>query len=843
MKSLFIKMCMIMLISITAIADPTTGTPTGDPTGGDGGGGNGALQQINARFIDKLGEEFYFNDDTAHTYTNVWVPLKSQTARMAANFFVEPGNRYAAITFTAEAWADRPSTLMIRLLVDGQPMQPGWVPFASGMEKGTRAFTFIAEVQEGMRTVEVEWKSNWFGSSIRDASLTIRQGSPNNLVTEVAEGSSELAVTQSGQWRPIPRMNGFINVTEPATLTASLSSAARMVGDGSMDVRCLINGIPTEPEYYFLTDSDKYESQKTTFGQFVQPGLYHVEFQWRTTAWLGGAEMAQRTMELTALPEEDKSENSRSFLRTTDKKASGSGDTGWKYLSYSKKAFWVPENGQIVAQLSAETFASPVECEMRMLIDDVPVDGSLITIRHGDRNGVHAFNFVAKNLNVGQVNPLVEVKLQWRIKSGSFTFGRRALNYLVYPGGLPDLSEPGHFSGNEIGVEPAFGKRRVLTIIVDTGKEDVTLPSFNTFKNFLWHNTKNISDYFEANSLGRIEVENVATLGYITLDESYDYYWNTDNDIACDVGDVYKTGHSRRRAEILTKVAQMFDLEAYDFNGDGFLDSHSELGILIVNALPNDDGTNRALDIMCDGSMFSLNGLEFNKTAEANIIPDESNWNIVAHELGHLLFDLGDQYTTALHNYQPGKYSLMDNDLSKGTTWIDAINRLWLGWVNPIQPKQGGNMSVGVADQTGDVLIIPRKNMADGKEYFLVEYRNMLADNVNYDERFEYPKKGLLIWHAVQDKSKYDIAPECTQQNTWNGVNQSVARRGIRLFKNYNGNPFSNNVTIDDQPDQACGAGLWEPSLIWADGVVSGRTITNVDLFDNMAEFFYFGNF
>jgi hypothetical protein len=193
------------------------------------------------------------------TYRKAWTPLRGgMWKKMAANFLIEGDDVPAAVLFSAEAYVLEPNKhLFVRVLVDGEPMQPGDVLFARGgsthsQVQAARSFEFTGKYNRGLHTVEVQWLGDEDATGfIRDAALLIRQGdtddSRGTLISVTPESGPNLETTVTS-WQNVPGLQVDVQTTDDRqSLTATVSAEAYSSGSGGVWLRVLVDGVVAEP--------------------------------------------------------------------------------------------------------------------------------------------------------------------------------------------------------------------------------------------------------------------------------------------------------------------------------------------------------------------------------------------------------------------------------------------------------------------------------------------------------------------------------------------------------------------------------------------------------------------
>jgi M6 family metalloprotease-like protein len=338
-------------------------------------------------------------------------------------------------------------------------------------------------------------------------------------------------------------------------------------------------------------------------------------------------------------------------------------------------------------------------------------------------------------------------------------------------------------------------RRDVLTILWDPHKPGIARPSRASVEATM----NSVRNYYVENSDGLYTIDSAGIVGWFDSDYAPAEYWPPDGTPGRDSG-----------AEAIRKAAATFDFARYDLDGDGDVDAN-ELGILFVipgtgdggglNRIVGEDYTTRntAKGITVDGKKITW-------IAEVSIGAPPGP-GIVAHELAHLLLDLGDMYFPFFNPYASGAYSLMDQDGQ--APHLDPASKLKLGWLHPQPVLRSGRYRLQEIERSHVplALIDPRRGT---KEYFILENR---FPGTSYD-RF-LPDSGLAIWHVIEDEATYrNTRPPGVSQENWNRVS-GWPRQGIRMIRPVVTPPFNNSRALWDGTDP-------DVSLRWADGTLSG---------------------
>lgn len=133
------------------------------------------------------------------------------------------------------------------------------------------------------------------------------------------------------------------------------------------------------------------------------------------------------------------------------------------------------------------------------------------------------------------------------------------------------------------------------------------------------------------------------------------------------------------------------------------------------------------------------------------VFSDSSPLGVMAHELGHLLFDFPDLYSEGVASYSgSGDWCLMGSGswlgggiLRDGSTpaHLSAWMKINQGWITPTDVVNPSSMFIRDIKETGRAIRLFPNGDTKSKEYFILEYRQKRAFDA------ELPGEGMLIWH------------------------------------------------------------------------------------------------
>jgi hypothetical protein len=236
-----------------------------------------------------------------------------------------------------------------------------------------------------------------------------------------------------------------------------------------------------------------------------------------------------------------------------------------------------------------------------------------------------------------------------------------------------------------------------------------------------------------------------------------------------------------------------------------------------------ESGFTREIAPYCSGVPFATDGVIIPAMSEVFTSSPAASWEVMAHELAHLVLGLGDMYANNFSfNTEVGSLSLMGNNFDT-TSHVDGVTKLALGWATPRYTPFDDLYYLEDVKESGEVLVLPRDLDGDGKEFFLLEIRRANAGDPLYDSGIG--ANGIVVWHSVEDSVLNANPPACESVADWNNVS-SNARRGVRVVRPgivfAGGSASTWNSSDYDLLDTglSCSAPV-RNALLWADGQAS----------------------
>lgn len=738
--------------------------------------------------------------------------------QLNSSFVAQHAATEVAIMFSAESYVRDDSAgahrrMFVRALIDGKPAAPSDVVFATGGAATTRSFIFTTTVDAGIHTVEIQWLVDRDATAfMRDATLLVRTGIPQppsdgTLHVKTVPGGAGQSTTVAA-WIDVPGLGATAYVPANGVLTMSLSAESFVTGDNSkrMFVRALVDGVPALPSDVVFARGSLPQSRAITFGKTgLAPGWHQVKFQWQVDPGVT-AHVGDRSIALAAYPSTLVAP-SHPYVAAASGKSLMTISQNFEPLFDLETTIQVPAkgNGEVAVIFSGEAESSfNSRLEIVFAVDDVIDPQSTVTLADGQELAqAKTFTFAAKQLAPG----LHKLGIYWRVQgAGTATLGDRSIAVMSEVGSIPDLAEALRFAparlnvgDNSVGLEPVVGTRNVLTILWDPHRPDHGEPNepdqtdipVAAVQSVLFGANNSTNDYFQKASGGRFKLTNAGVLGWFN---NGSVIWEKVGEKLPFCIDGYRNRHIAKRADALKQAEKSFNFAQYDRNRDGVLSS-SELVIVLI--IPQKVGFGKARvqvnDAECDVPKLTLDGVAIPDIVEWYTNAQTSDFIVAAHELGHQILGLDDVYSTP-KVIGAGGMSLMsltvDGAPSEISSHVDPLHKLPLGWITPKIIDHDGDYAIEDVKLGGKVFILPRYRTdpvlpwfgSRGEEYFIVENRqeNLLG---LYDAGIA--DSGIGVWHVVSDPKDNAAKPRGLKAADWVAMDQTQARRGMRLLKRF----------------------------------------------------------
>ncbi len=620
----------------------------------------------------------------AHSQEFVDIP------RMASRLVAEHDDTTIAVTFSAMVTDGGAGSgpLRLRALVDGQQADPGEITLTErqyGHAAGY-SFTFIATVDKGIHTVQMQWSSatRTATSLLRDASLLVTMDSQNDAGQRLVAKSNKppIPLTKNSlAWTRIPQTDLVFNVPEKGGAAFMFAGVSRLKRGQALLVRAVIDDDPNlalPGDVIFNQQTYHREARSLTFTtKELSPGSHTVRFEWMSyfTNEMTEAELEAWTVTaltnkmLTVVPSAlslnvTKSESTEFPTLSTDLQVNELSDVA---VTFSGRAVGY---SLVYATVMKDGVALP-EQESVLYHPDVFIPPAQSNPTRITNQGAQSFTFALKDLPPR--NEPYRISVALRIKSapgwtGNGTLVSHATMTVLRKNRLgPDLAvgaNMGVASGKrEALIEPVYGKRKVLAVIFDPQRPDAPIAN-DAYKqgvdDMLFGATPSAKDYYQVVSGGRLQLEKAAVLGPYPGDKGNNqptetnHYWDSKAHV-CPGVDIYRSNWDEQRAEALTKADVEFDFSAYDLDRNKVLTAN-ELAIIVVVPQNSSFATTetRIRPYCLDHIPFVADGVEIRElihmyTPGTVSTPAEptgplTSAMVAAHELAHLVLRLDDAY-------------------------------------------------------------------------------------------------------------------------------------------------------------------------------------------------------
>jgi M6 family metalloprotease-like protein len=725
------------------------------------------------------------------TYREAWANLRAgMWKKIAANFLVEGDAVPVAAMFSAEAYVKEPNKhLFVRLLVDGEAMQPADVLFATGGSPQTRAarsFEFTGIYNRGLHTLEVQWLGDENASGfIRDAALLIRQGDTQDergrLLTATPDSAANLETTSSS-WQDVPGLQKDVQTAgDRDCLTASVSAEAYANSGKSVWVRVLVDGAVAEPGPVRFA-SGAFEGTRTMAFGICEPaiGTHDVRVQWHADTGSKAA-LGDRTLTVS-VSGNGNNEPMRQFFVAANNMVQA--PAAFATVPGLSQFMIMPSDSDVSVIFTAE-FPNPTNTAVRarLKIGNTPVPESEIVLTEGGtRAGVHSFTFDAKHIAAQSAPLAATVSVEWMSDATTPpAIAARSIVLYAKQHAVPDLAEPpalglgyedSRGNANAFRVEPMLGTRNVLVILFDPNRAGNPAPSTAALTTAFFGASDSIADYYDEVSEGRLKLQNAGVLGPYAADHPASYYWSGPGD------------HQDKWAEAVAKADADFDFSQYDFDGDGYISAWDELAVFIV--VPQTNSAGYVRNLWNGAAPQKLDGVYLDLITEWYTSDPVGDYYLGVHEVGHQLMILGDLYRKSSGSTragtEPGVYCLMDQGGFQIAQHLNPAYKLALGWVTPRLVTQDAALSLEDVKVSREIVVLPRSPGTATDEYLVLENRPSPATNARYD--LGLPDAGVAVWHIVPSTTDSVFPPSCTTQIAWDAQTlDDNARRGIRLIR------------------------------------------------------------
>ncbi|NOT59718.1 MAG: hypothetical protein HOP19_05770 [Acidobacteria bacterium] len=611
--------------------------------------------------------------------------------RMASRLVAEHDDTTVAVTFSAMITdgGSGSGPLRLRALVDGNEADPGEITLTErqyGHAAGY-SFTFIATVDKGIHTVQMQWSSTMRSATslLRDASLLVTVDSQDNagqrLVAKARKPPIPLT-KNSLAWTKIPQTDLDFNVPEKGGAAFVFASVSKMKQGNYFQVRAVVDDAPylaSPGASAFTIETTHKEARSLTFTtKELSPGLHKVHFEWQSAftdvmseveleAWTA---TALTNKGLTVIPQGVPFNVTQDVFTEVPTLAT---EIQVNELSDVAVTFSGVGNGysEVYATVMKDGNALGEQASMLYHPDVFIAPGQTNPTSVSNR-GAQSFTFALKDLPPREKPYRISVALRLK-KAGPGWSNRGTLVSNATMTVLrkhrigPDLAVGANVGAasrkHEAIIEPVYGRRKVLAVVFDPKRSDavpVNGAYMQGVDDMLFGPVPSAKDYYRVVSGGRLQLDKVAVLGPYSGDKGAidptktNHYWDGAGH-GCPGVDEYNSPYKEQIVEALKKASDEFDFSEYDFDRNGILTAKELAIVVVVPQNKNFGETTSRFDPYCgNNNPFVVDGVEIHEvthlyTPGTVSTPQEPNGPlasamVAAHELAHLVLQLDDTY-------------------------------------------------------------------------------------------------------------------------------------------------------------------------------------------------------
>ena len=344
------------------------------------------------------------------------------------------------------------------------------------------------------------------------------------------------------------------------------------------------------------------------------------------------------------------------------------------------------------------------------------------------------------------------------------------------------------------------GEIKTLVILVEYDNQPLSTSTLQWEDKIFGYNDKELNNYFQEVSKKKFKLVKAEETDDIANDGIIKVHLNK-NHLDTDINSIFFAQNLFNDLnEAIAKSDTYIDYSKYDLNNDGYITTN-ELAVIFVIAGYEDAFEGRhvtngvwghqsamSTDIapVADGVKL-FNKSENGKYAVFGELHDETSPHIatigiIAHELGHAIFNLPDLYNTTGSTGGIGYFGLMgaglwttkDNNENPGDTpaHLCAWSKTFVGWVTPIELQNTSTKLIQTSSKDYNVIKIP----ISANHYYLLENRNDSGYDRGLRESGKMFQGGVAIWHINQEKLTVDYF----ESNT---VNSNTSDKGVDLVE------------------------------------------------------------
>lgn len=252
---------------------------------------------------------------------------------------------------------------------------------------------------------------------------------------------------------------------------------------------------------------------------------------------------------------------------------------------------------------------------------------------------------------------------------------------------------------------------------------------------------------------------------------------------------------------------QTGNLDFADENKDGNVDSDEENKWIAANEHKwTYDGVQigtYGIQPELGGNISGFNATTGSYDENRKTGPYPAQPGVFAHEFGHVL-GLPDYYDTDYTSEGVGDFSMMSGGswlsypatssayLGNTPAGFDPFSKMFLGWANPIEVKQGESRTITLkpVNQAGpnDGFVKMEVPGSNGTEYFLFENIQQVGYNKGYGEMGENAH-GLVAWHVDENILSLYQTAGARVNNVENWMNKRFQNNQSKVVADGQGNP------------------------------------------------------
>ena len=308
----------------------------------------------------------------------------------------------------------------------------------------------------------------------------------------------------------------------------------------------------------------------------------------------------------------------------------------------------------------------------------------------------------------------------------------------------------------------------LLVLLVDFS-DNVHTVATSSFDNLMFGDVtgpSSVRGYYREVSAGGIDIQCMTSdlpsaIGWLRMPHTYSYYVGTSQGMS--------TNYPRNSQGLLADAcaaaaAKGVNFSNYDNDGDGVVD-----GVVLIHAGTGAENTGLTTQIWshswdAHSPQPSYNGVTvgpYSTEPEYWVAAGDMTTGVYCHEIGHTL-GLPDLYDTTYASRGLGQWSIMAAGSWNGPDgWgasparFDAWSLMKLGFDSAIAVTQSvapETIVAADASREGTIVRVEKNGATGGKEYFLVENRQMTGTD-SY-----LPGSGLLIYHVDENRTDNDTA-------------------------------------------------------------------------------------